>query len=401
LYPFVRCLAAETQPEYQQAADECSRFIRQQPQLVTTPAWLLLHEPPARLREYRPADLRDINEWHRHNPPPHTAYRAADRVRFRSVVGRHDAAAHLEALHALAPYEPEVTRMFLHLKYGRYGEGQPAAVLEAAYGKPLEYSSRALNLISARLRDEPDAYERFLARAAEHNGFYYFRLGEYFAQRNDEPRAVKYYELAVERCRDAVSVANNVRWLVGYYFRQGRLAEAEKLADRAAEVYSFNGLQTKGDLLFWKEQYAESFEYYHRIEERYDNSQVIVNWWLSYRQRTGRPDFDDEIERRLDKLFPKGRRAVVLRELAGPPIAGVEIQEENELLRATGLKKGDIIVGFQGQHVDTLEQYLYLRNKLTNDALNLVVWNGTAYREVTASPPNGRFGVQFGTYQPR
>jgi hypothetical protein len=63
------------------------------------------------------------------------------------------------------------------------------------------------------------------------------------------------------------------------------------------------------------------------------------------------------------------------------------------------LKKGDVIVALGGQRVDNLEQYLYLRVRQAEDTLRLVVWDGAAYREVTASPPLRRFGVPFGTYK--
>jgi tetratricopeptide (TPR) repeat protein len=308
---------------------------------------------------------------------------------------------HLTTLHAQAPYDLEVTRMFLHAKYGNYGEGQPAAVLEAAYGPVLEYSTRALNLISFRLKEDPEAYERFMARGAERNAAQYFTLADYFAQRDDEARALKYYELGVARCSDAVTVANKVRWLVRYYYNHDKRAEAEKLADAAAEVYSADGLLIKGNLLFWKEQYAESFEYHRRIEERYNRPQCVVEWWVDYRQRTGRSDFDDQIEKRLGTLFPKGRKPAALRDFTSPPETGVLIDGESDRLHAAGLKKGDIIVGFQGQRVETFHQYVYLRTMLANDTLNLLVWDGAKYREVTASPPQGRFGVDFGTYRAR
>jgi tetratricopeptide (TPR) repeat protein len=399
LYPFVRRLRAVTQETYEQENRACVPVIQKTPHLVPAALWNLMYFPPGRLKAYIPPDLPDVSTWHRHNPPPHTAYGAAVRFRHRSLGSRDDAKKRAETLHRMAPYEPELVRIFLHYKYGKSGEGQPLAVLEAAYGPLLEYSVPALETVARRVRQDPDAYEQLMARAAAHNARHYLTLGRYFAERNDEARALKYYELGVERCTDAVAVANSSGWLVRYYFQHQRLDEARKLADFAAGVYSSVGLKTKGDLLYWLKQYPESFEYYRRIEERYDQKQAIFNWWLAYREETGRTDFDAEMDKRLDWLFPQGRQNVTLAALKEPPGSGVEVQEENDQTQAAGLKKGDVIVALGGQRVDNLEQYLYLRVRQAEDTLRLVVWDGAAYREVTASPPQRRFGVPFGTYK--
>lgn len=400
LYPFVRRLRADQQASYQAAAEACGEVIRRRPHLAPVALWNLMYAQPAGLERHLPPDLPDIRLWHRHSPPPHTVYRAAERFRLFRLTPPAEVLPLVETLHRLAPYNLEVAQRYLHYKYGDFGRGQPPKVIEAAYGPLLEYSAPALWAAAHAVENDPAAYERWLARAAERHALYYFTLGRYFAERGDEARALKYHELGVQQCRDAVGVANNARWLVGYYFRNNRLDEARKLADFAAEVYSAEGLQTKGDLHFWLKEYAQSFEYYRRLEERYNNTRAVFNWWLSYREQTGRDDYDAEINRRLDWLFPRGRRTISPTELADPPRAGVEIQQENDLLRAAGLKKGDIIVGLDGQQVDNLEQYLYLRVFLPDDTLRLLVWDGLRYREVTARPPQRRFGVSFGTYQP-
>lgn len=399
LYPFVRRLRAETQEIYERENAACVPVIQRGPHLVPAALWNLMYFAPDGLLDRIPPDLPDASTWHRHNPPPHTAYRVVERFSHISLIRQPDVKERAEVLLRRHPYDPELVRIYLQVTYGRSGEGQPLEVLESAYGPLIEYSVPALTRVAARVRKDPEAYERFMARAAERNGLYYLTLGRFFAEREDEARALKYYELGVQRCTDAVAVANNVHWLVGYYLRSNRLDEARKLADFAARVYSAGGLRTKGDLHFWLKEYAESFEYYRRLEERYNNTQAVFNWWLSYREQTGRDDYDAEINQRLNWLFPRGRRAVTLAELKEPPRAGVEIVEENDRLRAAGLKKGDIIVGLGGQRVDTLEQYQYLRVFLPDDTLRLLVWDGTRYREVTASPPQRRFGVQFGTYR--
>jgi hypothetical protein len=98
-------------------------------------------------------------------------------------------------------------------------------------------------------------------------------------------------------------------------------------------------------------------------------------------------------------LFPKGIEKVALRDFHGPPADGVVIRQENELLKAAGLKAGDVIVALFGIRVHDRQQYIYARELRQTPELDLIAWHGEAYREFRPSPPHHRFGVDFGDYQ--
>jgi tetratricopeptide (TPR) repeat protein len=205
----------------------------------------------------------------------------------------------------------------------------------------------------------------------------------------------------VANCRDEVVVANHSRWLVQYYFDQQRVADAESLANRAAATYSYAGLKTKGDLLYWQGHYEESMAYYRKIDERYDDPCAVVVWWADYRGRTNDVRFDSEIEKRMKSLFPRGVETVTLASFEGRPDEGVLIQSENDLIRETGLKKGDIIVALNGRRIYDMPQYVYVRCQLKDPSMHLICWDGQTYVERAASPPNHRFGVRFRSYSTR
>ena len=59
-----------------------------------------------------------------------------------------------------------------------------------------------------------------------------------------------------------------------------------------------------------------------------------------------------------------------------------------------------MIVAIDGIRVHTFAQYSYVRDSQTIGELDLIVWQGDAYREIKSSPPNRRFGVTFGDYKP-
>jgi hypothetical protein len=82
-----------------------------------------------------------------------------------------------------------------------------------------------------------------------------------------------------------------------------------------------------------------------------------------------------------------------------PPTDGVSINGQNALLLSSGLKQGDVIVAIQGTLVHNFDQYLYIRGSLVTPELDLIVWQGNAFHEIKASPPDHRFGVDFGDFK--
>jgi hypothetical protein len=116
---------------------------------------------------------------------------------------------------------------------------------------------------------------------------------------------------------------------------------------------------------------------------------------------TGDKRFESAITDRMSKVFPRGVENASLKDFNGLPADGVLVKQSNNLVLATGMNKGNVIVACQGMRVHNFLQYRYARESRDTPQLDLVVWNGTAYREVTASPPDHRFGVNFGDYPPK
>jgi hypothetical protein len=115
--------------------------------------------------------------------------------------------------------------------------------------------------------------------------------------------------------------------------------------------------------------------------------------------KTGDDRFEPEARKHLQQLFPKGVESVTLNDFQKPPTDGVLIKGENDLLRSAGLKAGDVIVAVYGVRVHNFRQYLYGAELKTTPELDLIVWQGDAYREFKPSPPDHRFGVAFRSYR--
>ncbi len=395
LYPFVRRFHARTEKEYQLAVDQGMPITIASPHLVPPEAWLYLSSPPKFATRYWPGSHPHVNEWHKHNPPPGTAYHLRPRFYQPSLMNRPDTVTVLGQLHNLAPFDAQLANTLLHHKYHDAETYQQA---EEILRPLLEYSATQNFRLAQKALNDAVEYETVMNRYAEMNPNGYFDLGRYFANRKQFEKAAAYYEQGTDLATDEVTMSNNCGWLVRYYHSQGNLAKATALADRAAEVYSSAGLRTKAELMELEKNYDEALEYYRRMEERYKQSGPLVGFCVRYKATTADSRFDPLVAARLKTLFPRGLEEVGLQDFqSAPPQEGVSIAEENELIKNAGLKQGDIIVALDGLRVYDMTQYLYVR-ELTNAPLRLIVWSGAAYVEKESHPPNRRFGVPFNDF---
>jgi tetratricopeptide (TPR) repeat protein len=395
LYPFVRrfnCTDIET---YHKSVDDGFKVTVATPHLVPARCWNELCYKVRFAPLYTPNPNPHVNEWHSHDPPPGTVYDLGPRLDHPSLIDRPDALAHFEKLHELAPYDWGIAGQILTRKYQGHPTYDEAMAL---YGALLPYSVGALEKVACTVTNKPEQYERLMLQAAALNPACYYTLGDYVLDRKQEDKAAEYLEKACAADPDVVRVANHARWRVSYYLKKGQTEKAREIADQGGEVYSAYGLEAKGNFLEATTNYDEAFEWFAKIEERYGKSGPVLNFCLRYRAQTGDARFQPEVQKRIKTLFPKGIEKVAVQDFHGPPTDGVLILQENDLLKAAGLKAGDVIVAVYGVRVHNLQQYAYGRELKQTPELDLIVWHGDAYREFKPSPPRHRFGVDFGDY---
>jgi hypothetical protein len=109
LYPFVRRFNCTDVESYHLSVDDCYKLTLQVPHLVPAMCWnYICYEVPF-AQQYTPYDSLHVNEWHKHNPPPGTAYNPKPRLNHPSLISRSDAAERLTKLHELAPYDVDIS----------------------------------------------------------------------------------------------------------------------------------------------------------------------------------------------------------------------------------------------------------------------------------------------------
>jgi hypothetical protein len=398
LYPFVRRFNCTDEPAYHKSVDDGIKVTVATPQLVPAACWDRLWYRVSFAEWYHPVPNLYLSEWHHHNPLPGTVYDLSPRLTHPGFTDRPDAIARFEKLRELAPYDCRIANFILTKKYNERPTCDQAMAL---YGTVLPYSQYALRKVANTVYDQPEQYEKLMLQAAELNPAVYYDLSDYALNRGDEDKAAQYLDKACAADPDSVRVSNHSEWRVKYCLKKGQTDKARQIAAEAGEVYSSRGLQAQAYFLEATTNYDEAFAWYAKVEERYDNPAPLLGFCARYQAQTGDQRFEPEVAKRLQKLFPKGIEKASLNDFHDPPTDGVLIKADNDLLRSAGLKSSNVIVAVYGVRVHNFRQYIYGRDLKNTPELDLIVWQGDAYRELKPGPPEHRFGVDFGDYRPK
>jgi len=301
-------------------------------------------------------------------------------------------------MHALAPYDNDIFFNLIRTEYTEHKKQPTYDQSREVYKRVLPYSIHAMAALAETVREQPDRYEALMSQAAALDPARYFKMGDYFQEKQMEDKAAMYYEKGDKLCSDRVSASGHAGWLAQYYMKKGETEKAREVTDAAGEVYSSAGLEAKAGFLEATGRYADAFDWYAKEEERYNDSGPLISFCTRYKAKTGDTRFDGELKSRMLNLFPNNIEKASLKDFESAPADGVLIRAETDLLRNAGMKTGDVIVAVNGIRVHKFTQYCYGCDTHIEAEMALIVWQGDRYREIKASPPNHRFGVEMGDY---
>ncbi len=395
LYPFVRRFNCVDVESYHKSVDDGFKVTVATPQLVPTECWDYLCYWLTPSEYYQPNPNPHINEWHKHNPPPGTAYNPLPRMDHPSLTNRRDSEALFDKLHEMAPYDSNITWYIWKTKYKEKPTYDQASTL---FHPVLSYDCQAMRKVANSVKEQPARYEQLLSQAAELNPSDYFTLADYCADRNEDDKAATYIEKGNSLDPDSVRASYHASWLIKYYLKKGQTDAARREADFADDVYSSAGLQAKAEFLEATGDYNGAYQWYSNIEERYEDSGPVIAFCIRYKNKTGDSRYDNELKRHIKNYFPDGIEKITLNDFLAAPTDGVLINEATDLARSAGLHVGDVIVAVDGIRVHNFKQYSYGRELNISQEMNLIVWQRGNYHEIKANPPSHRFGGDFGDY---
>jgi tetratricopeptide (TPR) repeat protein len=399
LYPFVAWITCTDERSYRAAVDAAMRVTVEIPHLVAPRVWNKICMKKDSLPLYLPNPNPHVNEWHKHNPPPGTAYNLRPRMNHPSLTKRRDTPQLLTKLHELAPYDFELSYHMLELKFKDKATYEEVVDL---YAPVLDYSSVSIHNVASRVSNLSDKYEELMTRAVAMDSSYYGVLGDYYLCVDQPQKAIIALEKAVEHNSDTVAAVSRSPWMVRYYFDRGLKDKARDIADMGSRVYSYAGLEAQALYFELSGKYPLALDWYQKIEERYGAKDEVAAFYARYKAATGDKKYDAAAEKILRRLFPLGIQRVTLKSFTNRPGSGVLVQEDSVLLKKAGLAKGDVVVALYGTRVNSWTEYNYVRKTRHDPEMDLIVWKPAGqFIQTKASPPEHRFGVEMTSYPAR
>ncbi len=224
-------------------------------------------------------------------------------------------------------------------------------------------------------------------------------LAQLHVKAGREAEAVIAYEKFHKESTDAVSVSNDMDWLVTWYATHNRVDDAKKIAAECYEVFSHRGIETKAKLDERLGDLDAAEAALKALDERYNDKGPLLTFWK--RTAAKRPASRTAMEAREKELFPEGRKPVKLADFTGAPTRGMRVIEDSKLSKQHGVKVDCIIVAIDGLRCLNGAQYNAIRDESTSEVpLRLIFWDGKAYREINQRLKNRRLNIDtadFGT----
>jgi tetratricopeptide (TPR) repeat protein len=302
--------------------------------------------------------------------------------------------AQLDQAKSIAPYNNRV--IYRHMLRTWTPASTPEQ-MNAQFDAVIGYDVWAMEVVANGSLKDPDRYEAIFSRLSELNPNQYLQLGKYLSQHERPEAAARAYQKAVDLAPDRVHVSNVVEWLVDYYYDHNRKADAYKVAEMAADVYSARGLATLAKLYERDARLSDAETYFRKQAERYEDWEDIT---LFYTRHPNEPKFKAALETVAAKLFQEGRQPVDTVTEKTAPTDGVVLVATSKITDSLSLAKGDVIVGINGVRIKNKAQYYYQMDTAPSPKVDLTVWSHGSYCLATADLPDHRLGAQIRNFQP-
>lgn len=367
------------------------------PELIPDAIWRgIALSPPVYIS---PQMALTASEWHSNRLLPGTASEhGASAAQFE--VETYPEAHDLDSTHELAPYHIGWIQLWTA---DLRSKKAPAEDIRASWMPLSDYSTYAMVSIAQTYENSPTNYERWMLKAVELDASRLFQMGQHLLKLGDaeKDRGMGYMRQGFDQAKDRVKASHYAEMLVRYYMERGEDAPAKAIAFEAAETYSSSGLMARSLYHEYRKEYREAWDWTKKNDERYENSNFSVYFALRLLPEVTDSELKTQMRDFIAAQKPLHATPTTFASIQtnGPPNRGITFAEDGPLLRSYQLKKDDVIVAIYGNRVTTTLDYMLLRDQSPKTNLEIIVWDGTSYREVNANVPNKRFGVNILDYK--
>lgn len=392
--PFLKRLIARDDATRRAANQVCEEVIRTLPEMVTPALWMSLRDDH---RGRRILPYPDHHVWFNPEVLPGTAFEVGERL-YRIGLGDESDDAWMREVWSRAPYVYSLARYNAYHENGDSHDNMDAAIAKKWLGQMTEFHLRAMRYLANSHKHDPESYRATMLQAARLAPNLYIDLAQTLEEMGRRGEAAEAYLEAFEKATDRVRMANSALPLVEYLYEKGDLRMAETVAQHAAEVYSYRGLETHGWLQEQRGNWSGARETARKIDARYNKTPLAEAAHLM-RMSIAQPGVAKQMEqnRVVIRIFPSGIQRVAMADFSAAPRKGVLINGDNRRLAELGLRAGMVIVALNGIRTDNFEQYDVVRALSSDPEMNLIVWDG-AYKTSEGQIPGRRFNVDMVDY---
>lgn len=325
-----------------------------------------------------PADLPDETRWFEPLLVPGTLLEVTQRLRMRPEFPD-QVPGGIEALQAMAPYNFALAELAAERQPG---DKRTLADIDPIYGPLGEFSRRAMEELAHLAWYDATEYRRRYGALCDLLPERCFRLGYRLAEMGFPDEAAEAYQKGFDGARDRVFAANDVDWLVEYYFERGRMKQAEEVAREAAGTGAGGGLLALARLTERLGRLDEAEELYRDNYEHYNQPRSLAGFYYRQARVAGKAEYEARFRDALALALPTGLEPLDRSALPLQPTDGVVIRKENDNTKRVGIKWGHVIVGFDGFRVRDLRSYHTIRLLSHSPRMRLVVWRGSSYDDI-------------------
>ncbi len=380
---------AATAPEHARLAATAARFVRERPDLVTPHLWMRLFEP--QIFAKAPGGAPDPYKWFQ--PPQPFGLKLADESRVYGIDGDRDLPqAEYDALNRVDPFDTEMRWRQTELQYG---PEPPPDVAQRGLGPALFWTASALYRMEDLEKNTPAEHRLWATRMCDLDVDDCVTLAELERAAGHEAAAERAYMKLWKEAADRVLASRHVDWLVKRLSRTGRLGAAFEIAEGAAAVYSYMGLETLARLQESNGRTKDAAETWRKIADRYD-AIYEVHHFLQRQSKKGDVALGKELAELDREIFPNGRVPYV--PTKEPPRAGVALSHLENVAFDRGFHRGDVVVAVEGTKVASTDQCRILLYEAKGDTMNIRVFRDGKYVDLRPSLPERLIGASFNPF---
>jgi hypothetical protein len=376
LYPFVRRQDATEQAYYHSAQDDEMALVHGRPQDIPATAWNDIGFTPANLEHYVPGPHPFINEWHRPNPPPGTAYDIEPRMNQPSLIDLPNFTEELERLHALAPYDELISFRLLHRKHSFELKLEE---VQRVYGPTVDYSPSPCIWLAKLSADMPGGYEKWMNQAIAMVPGFRHELGNFYAARGRDAEAEATFDAWNASETDEVTLSNSLEWLVEYKERKGDSTGATEVATKMYNTGSGRGMKTMAHLIERRKFYDQAYKICSEVRERYNDSTAMIGFLYRMKKEGNPARKDSLLDSLLQAKLPHGLLPAPADLGTEPPAHGVLVRNAVDESLISHLKWNDVIVALNGFLIYGTATFEVIRELDPAAPLSMTVWRDNKY----------------------